>query len=176
MSREADPAQREQVAQRRAELVGGRLAHGREAPVVHELDAVVGAEVRLRVADVDDEQHHGPTSSGGPGAPHVLARRAAPARRPRARGPGTSSVGPSSSSGTSTKRREVTSRCGSVSRSDAYSVVAEQQHVDVDRPRPVLDVAVLAGLDAPERALDRLARVQQRLRAPARVSTRTHAL
>ena len=52
-----DAAELEQAAQRRAELVGGRLADRREAPVLDELVAAVGAEVRLGVADVDDEQH-----------------------------------------------------------------------------------------------------------------------
>ena len=42
--------------------------------------------------------------------------------------------------------------------------VPEQQHVDVDRARPVLHIAVLAGLRAPEGPLDRLARVEQGLR------------
>ena len=56
-SSNVDPAQLEQVAQRGAELVGGRVAHGREAPVLDELVAAVGAEVRLGVADVDDQQH-----------------------------------------------------------------------------------------------------------------------
>ena len=50
------------------------------------------------------------------------------ASRRAASGPGSSS-----SSGTSTNRREVTSGCGSVSRSEAYSSVVEQQHVDVDQ-------------------------------------------
>ena len=54
---EAVAAQLEQVAQRRAELVGGRLAHGGEAPVLDQLLAAEGAEVGLRVPDVDDEQH-----------------------------------------------------------------------------------------------------------------------
>ena len=54
---EREVAQLQQAAQPRAELVGGRLAHGREAPVVHELVAAEGAEVGLRVADVDDEEH-----------------------------------------------------------------------------------------------------------------------
>ena len=42
---------------RGAELVGGRLAHGREAPVVDQLIAAEDAEVGLGVADVDDEEH-----------------------------------------------------------------------------------------------------------------------
>ena len=54
---EADAAQLEQVAQRRAELVGGGLAHRGEAPVLDELAVAVGAEVGLGVADVDDEEH-----------------------------------------------------------------------------------------------------------------------
>ena len=102
-----------------------------------------------------------PPAAAPPGAPPGPSiRSSASAARPR---PGTSSSGASSSSGTSTNRRVVTSRCGRVSRSDEYDRLAEQQHVDVDRPRPVLDVAVLAGLRAPERALHRLARVEQRL-------------
>ena len=54
---EAHAAQREQVAQRGAELVGGRLAHGGEAPVLDELAVAEGAQMGLRVADVDDEEH-----------------------------------------------------------------------------------------------------------------------
>ena len=54
---EGEVAQREQRPQRGAELVGGRLAHGGEAPVVHQLLAAERAEVRLGVADVDDEEH-----------------------------------------------------------------------------------------------------------------------
>ena len=50
-------AQLEQVAQRGAELVGGRLAHGGKAPVLEQLLAVEGPEVGLGVADVDREQH-----------------------------------------------------------------------------------------------------------------------
>ena len=54
---EAEVAQREQVAQRGAELVRGGLAHGGEAPVVDQLLPAEGAQVGLRVADVDDEEH-----------------------------------------------------------------------------------------------------------------------
>ena len=54
---ESDPAQAEQVVDRRRELVTGRLAVGREPPVLDELGAVEGADVGLGVADVDREQH-----------------------------------------------------------------------------------------------------------------------
>jgi glutathione S-transferase len=54
---EADAAQLEQRAQPGAELVGGRLADGREAPVLEQVVAVEGPEVGLGVADVDDQQH-----------------------------------------------------------------------------------------------------------------------
>ena len=50
-------AQLEQVAQCGPQLVGGRLAHGGEAPVLHQLLAPERPEVRLSVAHVDDEQH-----------------------------------------------------------------------------------------------------------------------
>jgi hypothetical protein len=50
-------AQGEQVAQRRAELVGRRFAHGREAPVLDKPVLREGPQVRLGVADVDDEEH-----------------------------------------------------------------------------------------------------------------------
>jgi hypothetical protein len=54
---EAHPAQFQQVAQRSAELVGGRLAHGREAPMLMQARALEGPEVRLGVADIHDQQH-----------------------------------------------------------------------------------------------------------------------
>ena len=65
----------------------------------------------------------------------------------------------SSSSGISTKRRAVTCSCGSHSRSRAVARVAEQQEVDVDRARAVATPPEVAA----ELALDRLARVEQRL-------------
>ena len=119
---EREPAQREQVAQRGAELVGGRLAHGGEAPVVRPArrrrrrrGGSACCRRRRRAASLR------PHVERRPGAAHVLARRArasASAARPA---PGhVAGRGSSSSSGTSTKRRDVTSRCGSVSRSDAY--------------------------------------------------------
>ena len=51
------PRRLEQAAQRGPELVGGRLAHGREPPVLDQLSVTERAEVGLRVADVDDQQH-----------------------------------------------------------------------------------------------------------------------
>ena len=59
MSDNAQPAQRQQVRERRTKLILRRLAHGREAPVLGQLRAVVGehAEMRLGVPDVDDKQH-----------------------------------------------------------------------------------------------------------------------
>src|SRR5215216_4091111 len=54
---ERQVAQREQVAQPRAQLVGGLLAHRRVPPVVHQLLAAERPHVRLRVAGVDYEQH-----------------------------------------------------------------------------------------------------------------------
>src|SRR3954471_3765834 len=69
-------AQIEQRAQRRPELVGRRLADGREAPVLQQIGPVEGPEVRLRVADVDDEEQ------GGAGCSHG-ARRTDPLRGAR---------------------------------------------------------------------------------------------
>ena len=60
---EAVTAQLEQVSQHGAELVGRRVAHGGKAPVLEQLPAAEGAEMRLRVADVDDEEHRGALSS-----------------------------------------------------------------------------------------------------------------
>jgi hypothetical protein len=54
---EGEAAQREQAAQGGRQLVAGRVAHGREAPVLHELLAAERAHVGLRVAGVDDEEH-----------------------------------------------------------------------------------------------------------------------
>ncbi len=74
------------------------------------------------------------------------------------------SSGSSSSSGSSTNRRDVTSGCGSVSRSLSSSTLAEQQQVDVERPRAVPGPAEHPAL----LDLDRLAGVEQRLAARAR--------
>ena len=52
-----EPVQREQVGDRRGELVGGGAGNGAQAPVAPELLAVEGTEVGLGVADVDREQH-----------------------------------------------------------------------------------------------------------------------
>ena len=49
----------EEVAEQRAELVAGALRLGGDAPALAELGAVVEPEHRLRVADVDREQHRG---------------------------------------------------------------------------------------------------------------------
>ena len=73
---EVHAAQREQVAQHRAQLVGGRLAHGGEAPVLDELPVAERAEVGLRVAGVDDEEH-------GRGTLDSRRRGRDPLRRPR---------------------------------------------------------------------------------------------
>ena len=119
-------------------------AHGREPPVLGDgVRAVrIDAEVGLGVADVDDEKHAVfYYSSGGP------ARRTSwpgPSRSSRSlsRTPdGSASSGQSSSSGTSTNLRELTSACGSVSRWRRVLEVAEQQHVDVDHARPVTGAA-----------------------------------
>ena len=61
--REAVAAQLEQVAQRGAQLIGGRLAHGRKAPVLEQLLAGERPEVGLGVSDVDGEQHRRPLCS-----------------------------------------------------------------------------------------------------------------
>ena len=81
---EPDAAQLEQVAHRRAELVGGRLGHGREAPVLDEPAVAKRAEVRLGVADVDGEQH-GATLSPPRQRQRRPAARGARARAARAR-------------------------------------------------------------------------------------------
>ena len=66
---------------------------------------------------------------------------------------GSVSSGSSSSSGSSTKRRLVTSRVREREAVRAVLELAEQQHVHVDRPRPVAQAARLAA----EVALDPLA-------------------
>ena len=127
--RRTQPAQREQVRERRAELVAGstrarsQSASARSTPVASGRE---DAEVRLGVADVDDEQHRAtlhqcrgsrrPRTARRPARPPSAAQRV---REPAA--VGSVSSGSSSSSGTSTKRRELTSGWGSVSRSDSYS-------------------------------------------------------
>ena len=47
----------EEVAEQRAELVARALRLGGDAPALAELGPVVQPEHRLRVADVDREQH-----------------------------------------------------------------------------------------------------------------------
>ena len=49
----------EQPRDQDAELVAGALAVGREPPVLAQLGALEEPEDRLRVADVDREQHAG---------------------------------------------------------------------------------------------------------------------
>ena len=99
------------------------------------------------------------TASGGPArrTPSVTgsAASASDSRSPA----GVVSSKSSSSSGMRTKRRASTWSCGSARRSVSQLDVAEQQHVDVDRARPVARPARRAA----ELALDGLARVQQRL-------------
>ncbi len=92
-----------------------------------------------------------------PGPP--ARARAPPARRPASRPPGSVSPGSSSSSGTSTNRREVTSACGRVRRSEHVLELVQQQQVDVDHPRPVADAAG----GAADVALDLLAGIEQLL-------------
>ena len=92
------------------------------------------------------------------GVPPVRRRRPASASV-RARPSGNVSSGRSSSSGTSTNRRELTSACGRRQALGGVLEVAQQQQVDVDHPR---SVAQPAGRPA-DLALDRLAGVEQRL-------------
>jgi len=54
---EGQAAQVEQVREGGPELVRGRRAHGGKAPVLDEVLAAEGAEMRLGIADVDDEEH-----------------------------------------------------------------------------------------------------------------------
>ena len=89
-------------------------------------------------------QRNGPTLTTRSASPRV-------ARAPLRLVPsGNASSGSSSSSGTSTNRRVVTSRCGSVSRSLLELDVVDQQQVDVERARRVAwaaEVAPALGLD-----------------------------
>ncbi len=58
--RETDPVDAlevEEAGEQHAELVGGAGALGREPPVFDELTLTEEAERRLRVADVDSEEH-----------------------------------------------------------------------------------------------------------------------
>ena len=87
---EGQAAQLEQVRERGPELVGGRRGHGGKAPVLDEGLAAEGAEVRLGVADVDDEEHRGrfPTlgqCTGGGSRRQPRHRRARPPDVPPAR-------------------------------------------------------------------------------------------
>ena len=52
-----DPAQGEQAGDALGDLIAGRAGDGSKAPVLDQLGAVEGAEVRLGVADVDSEKH-----------------------------------------------------------------------------------------------------------------------
>ena len=119
--------------------------------------------MRLGVADVDDQQHGAiiPRAAGRPRAgpldPVPSAASASASARPSGqRQPGVEleqrdeHEPPGDDLGM--RQRQP---LGLVAR------VAEQQHVDVDRPRAVAHAAGLAA----ERALDCLARVEQRLRA-----------
>ena len=54
---EAQALEREQVGDRRRQLVRGRAGDRGQPPVAGELLALEGAEVGLGVADVDREQH-----------------------------------------------------------------------------------------------------------------------
>ena len=54
-----DPTQREQARDPLGDLVAGRARDGAKAPVLGQLGAAEGAEVGLRVADVDREEHRG---------------------------------------------------------------------------------------------------------------------
>ena len=153
--------QAEQVRQRGAELVPGRLAHGGKPPVLGDdvLAVAVDAEVRLGVADVDDEEHGANYSNGG------ATRRTAwsdpgPARRgcrPAVAPTGRVRSGIELEQG----HEHEAARAGLGVRErqplGAVLEVAEQQHVDVDHPRAV---AGAAG-GAPHLALHRLAGVEQ---------------
>src|SRR5438128_2006497 len=78
-------AQLEQVAQRGADLVGRRAGDRREAPLLDERVAGERAEMRLRVADVDGEEHAGDSM-----LPRYTRRGPTPragCRRPEARAP-----------------------------------------------------------------------------------------
>ena len=128
---EAEAAQAEQVLQRGAELVGGRLAHGREAPVLDELVAAVGARGgsaccrrrrRAACGRLSTTWAIRAATAGPRGAPPArLPRRARRGRRRAASRPGAPGPGSSSSSGTSTKRRLARSSCGSRRRSEAWT-------------------------------------------------------
>ena len=62
---QADPVDAlevEKPAKKHAELVGSARALGREPPVIRELAVAVLAEHRLRVADVDRQEHRGSES------------------------------------------------------------------------------------------------------------------
>ena len=89
-----------------AELVGGGLAHGGEAPVLDELAVAEGAEVGLGVADVDDEEHgRGRLDSRTPWPrPSTPSPPRTRARRSRRR-----SSSRASSTAASTSRRSPTS-------------------------------------------------------------------
>jgi len=59
-ARQADPVERrkvEKVGEKRAELVAGALRLRRDPPPLPEVRALVEPEHRLRVPDVDREQH-----------------------------------------------------------------------------------------------------------------------
>ena len=148
------------------------FAVGREAPVLDQLGAVEGADVGLRVADVDREQHGGDYSGRSELADALdpLARRKRCERGASGVPSGSARPGSSSSSGTSTKRRLVTSRMRQAQPLGVEHHVAEQQQVDVDRARPVARARRLAA----QLALDRLADVEQRraARAPSRSAPR----
>ena len=179
---ERQPAQRRagstapRRARRRSTRARWRTASARRARLA------VGehAEVRLGVADVDDEQHRGRDyrhpaqrrrgsdqrrpGEPAPSWPGPSAASASASRSP----PGSVSSGSSSSSGTSTNRRRADlARAAGVRPLGCVAARAEQQQVDVDHPRTV---AHAAGLAARPRA-----RPPCRHRAAARARARSRS-
>ena len=152
-------------------LVTGRLAVGREAPVLDELAAVERAEVRLSVADVDREKHETIiTKHAGYAQPesrralwtHVADCDALDAllRSPRDERLGRATCRQAASSSGAARRAgparsavSASSGCGSDEVRHRRSEVVDQQQVDVDRPRAVPSAHPVA---APELASIRL--------------------
>ena len=146
MSAKPMPAQREQVRQRRAELVAGRLAHGGEAPVLGRPSSLPSANTPkwvwvLPTSTTSSMRRIIASGNGGPArrtaCPGAERRRA---RRPRRRPVGQRQLRDRARAAARARTAaSCTSGWGSVSRADAYSIAAEQQQVDVDHPRPVAD-------------------------------------
>ena len=180
MSREAEAAQLEQAAQRRAELVGGRAsARSRSASArrsrrrARRRSASACCRRRRRGARAGLSRRRTGSAAAGPRGARPRRAAAPRARRRGARPAGVASSKSSSSSGISTKRRASTCSCGqrAAARERCSSSPSSSTSTSIGRG-PWRDAAGRAA----ELALERLAGVEQLARARARSRSRRQAL